>query len=140
MNLPSKTYQFEKSHACVIFTNEKHVATGRMHAKLYVQVIDQYRYQREWTLEFRHRPGDSKSCYWESHIYQHPGRRHIVEVKKTMAESCIKRFLRLCEQYPSLLFNVEGEHGTDKARPRCEGFVRFAELLHRGELPTAKLL
>jgi hypothetical protein len=124
----------------VIFKNERSKATGRKYARLYVQCIDQYRFQREWTLEFRHKPGDSKACYWESHIYQHPGRRHAVEVGASAAEACIRRFLELCEKYPALLFNREGEHETNRARPRAEGFVSFAEWLHRGAIPSKTMI
>jgi len=127
-------FQFNKAHACVIFKNERSAATGRKMPKLYVQVIDQYRYQREWTLQFRHEPGDSKKLYWESSVYHHPGRREVVRLGKAQAEKCIKKFLSMCQNYPELLFNEEGD------RPRCEGFVHFAELLHRGALPSATML
>ena len=140
MKEASKTYQFEQAHACAIFTNERSRATGRKHAKLYVQAIDQYGYQREWTLAFVHEPGNSKLCSWESHIYMHPGRRCVVKVGAAQAQACIKRFLKLCSEYPSLLFNRTGEHTSNVARPCSEGFVHFAESLHRGALPSCSLL
>ena len=140
MKEESVTFQFEKAHATVVFTNKLSEATGKMHAKLYVQAIDQYRYQREWILEFRHEPGNSQVTYWESHIYMHPGRRHIVKVGASQAEECVKRFLYLCAKYPALLFNETGDHAEDKARPRSEGFVQFAEALHRGMLPSKTML
>ncbi len=141
MEQPSKIFQFEQAHATVIFTNELSAATGQKHAKLYVQAIDQYGYLREWSLQFTHEPGDSTKTYWESHIYQHPGRREITKVRAQIATQCITRFLDLCEKHPTLLFNVaELAAATGRFRPQCEGFVHFAEALHRGTTPTAKML
>lgn len=137
-DLNNKSFEFEQ--ACVIFTNDSSVATGQKMPKLYVQIVDAYRFQREWTLQFRYEPGDAKKLYWESRIYQHPGRREICELPKKQAENLLIRFLELCDKYPSLLFNKTGEHTTDKARPRNEGFVSFAERLHRGEMPDESLL
>lgn len=141
-------FQFEDAHATVIFKNEKSAATGRKHARLYVQAIDQYGYQREWTLEFRHESGNSRVTYWESHIYMHPGRRQIVKVGAKMAENCIRHFLHVCRKYPNLLFNAAALVNHDPARPlparleirpRNQGFVNLAEALHRGALPSARL-
>ncbi len=138
--------QFEKAHATVIFKNELSAATGKRLPRLYVQAIDQYGYQREWVLERRHKPGDSSTIYWESHIYAHPGRREITEVSGSIAAQCISRFLDLCENHPTFLFNEtyirpqSSPNGTPDIRPRSEGFVHFAEALHRGARPTAKML
>ncbi len=141
-----KIIQFERAHATVIYKNEISAATGERMPRLYVQCIDQYGYQREWSLQRTHKPGDSSVTYWESHIYQHPGRREIAEVRGSIAAQCIARFLYLCENYPTLLFNetcirAQNEpNGTLDIRPRSEGFIHFAEALHRGARPTAKML
>ena len=47
----------------------------------------------------------------------------------------IARVLKLAQEYPSLLFNA-----ADDRRPRCEGFVHFAELLHRGRAPSCGMI
>ncbi len=126
---------FEWPHASVNASNQYSLASGRRMVKLEVMVIDQYRYQREWTLQFRHRSGNSKDLHWESHIYQHPGRREVSEPTPKEAVKLLKRFLELTIEYPTLLFN---DSSTDRAR--CEGFVHFAEILHRGATPSSKLL
>ena len=129
------TFQFEKSHACVIFTNKMSAATGKRMPRLYVQLVDQYRFQREFTLEFRHKPGDSKTLYWESHVYKHPARRVVLQIGRTQAINCIRRILELCRDYPDLLFNVE-----DERRARSEGMVHFLERLHDGAAPSKRML
>lgn len=134
MKLENKILQLP--HATVIFTNYLSVATGKKMPKLYVQAHDAYGYQREWTLQFRCEPGDSKKLFWESHVYMHPGRREIVPVGKAMAETCILKFLHLCENYSDLLFPADDHPKLI----RCSGFVHFAEQLHRGALPSATLL
>ncbi len=134
MKLENKILQLP--HATVIFKNDLSVATGKKMPRLYVQAHDAYGYQREWTLEFRYESGDSKKLYWESHVYMHPGRREIVQVGKSQAETCILKFLHLCENYPSLLFPADDHPKL----LRCDGFVRFAEYLHRGGLPSATML
>ena len=140
-DLKAVTFQFEKAHATVQFKVADSVATGKTHYSLEVMVIDQYRFQREFSLSFHHEPGDSSDVHWESHIYQHPGRRHVLKhLGPKRCEAFIRRFLELCEKYPDLLFNAEGDHTTNKTRPRCEGFVSLAETLHRGALPSVKLL
>ena len=133
MKQTSITHEFPR--ATVIFTNEMVRATGKRMPKLYVQMADAYGYQREWTLAYRYEPGDSKTLYWESSVYQHPGRREAVKLGKAQAEKCIAKFLELCVKYPMLLFNASDEH-----MPACAGFVHFAEALHRGALPSATML
>jgi hypothetical protein len=135
MKTENITMQFRAAHSCVIFTNDKSAATGRKMPKLYIQSIDEYGYQRELTIQFRYEPGDSGNCYWESHIYMHPGRRAIAKLGKSQAENVILRIISLARDYPDLLFNV-----TSSNRPRNAGFVRFAEQLHRGALPSANML
>lgn len=50
-------HQFQ--HASVIYTEQHSAATNRRMPKLYVQAIDQYRYQRELIIQFRHQSGNS---------------------------------------------------------------------------------
>ena len=139
MKLESKTYQFPEAHASVIFTNEMCPLTHVKRPLLQIQCIDQYRYQREWSIGLKRTSGTHENS-WVSSIYQHPGRRYEVTIGSARAKSVIERFLYLCENYPQLLFNKTGEHISDVARPRSEGFVHFAEQLHRGALPSKKML
>jgi hypothetical protein len=134
MNVPTERIVFQFDNATVIYTAEHSAATGKVMPKLYVQAIDQYRFQRELIVEFRHEPGDSKKLFWEYHIYQHPGRRHVAKVSEYRATKFINRFLHLCKDYPDLLFNKSGD------RPRHEGFVFAAEFLHRGFDLSVRLL
>lgn len=127
-----KVHQFK--HGTVIVENKYSAVSGKMMPKISVQIIDAYRYQREWTLEFRHKPG-KKHCYWESHVYKHPGQRHIVELSPNVAKRLWDRFLSMVENYPTLLFN-----DTDERRARHEGFVHFSDTLLCGETPSCTLL
>lgn len=138
----SVTLQFEKSHACVIFTNELSQAAGCYLPKLFVQAIDEYSFQREWTLQLKRdmltSPAPLPTEYrlvWESHIYMHPERRCQVELGQARAIACIRRFLELANQYPDLLFNLRS-----KRQARNHGFVVFAERLHRGCIPSQTML
>lgn len=126
---------FQFGNATVIFKNKRSAATGCKLPSLEIQVIDQYGYQREWSLSKRWEPGDSKSLFWESHIYQHPGRKETELVSEALAKRVLRRFLYLCEKYPTLIFN-----DADERRARHDGFVHFAERLHRGEALSTKLL
>lgn len=137
--LPDKRTVHQFEHASVVYTAELSAATGKVMPKLYVQAIDQYSFQRELSVGRIHEPGDSKKILWESHIYQHPGRRFVQNVSESVAKRFTDRFLELCETYPALLFNKTGDHSKDVARPRHEGFVRLAEMMHRGEF-SVKLL
>lgn len=116
-------------HASVIYSEKESAATGKVMPKLEVQLIDFYRYQREWSIQFRHEPGNSKVLYWESHAYKHPGERHVARLSRDNAESLIARFLDLSTRYPALLFAVRGQ-----------GFVHFHDALLRGAEPSVKLL
>lgn len=142
MALPTEalTYQFEKSHATVIYRAEHSAATDRVMPHLDVMVIDQYRYQREFSVRYRWEPGDSSNLYWEWQVYRHPGRRNAGKVSQCVAERFILKFLELTRYYPGLLFNAAGDHATDPTRPRCEGFVHLAEYLHDGYEFSVKLL
>lgn len=131
-------YQFE--NASVVYTADFSLATDRVMPKLDVMVIDQYRYQRELSVAFRHEPGDSKKLLWEYHAYRHPGRRYIGTISKSVGQRFINRFLDLCENYPSLLFNRAGEHTSIANRPRAEGFVHLSEQLLDGWEFSVKLL
>lgn len=132
-DIPDKIYQFE--HATVIYKAELSVATGKVMPSLYVQAIDAYRYQRELSVSLRWRPGDSKSLFWNMHAYQHALRRNEMELTPARAIGFIRRFIELCELFPSLLFNKTGEHTTDTARPRHEGFVHLHDQLLNGSIP-----
>lgn len=138
--LPTERIVYQLPHASVVYTCELSAATGRVMPRLYVQAIDQYRFQREFIVQFRHEPGDSKDLYWEYHVYQHPGRRRVDKVSEYVARRFIIRFLELCRDHPALLFNNEGDHATNPHRPRHEGFVHMAEWLHRGTDLSVKLL
>ncbi len=116
-------------HASVIYTEEHSPATGKVMPKLRVQLIDFYRYQREWSLGFRWEPGNSELLYWESHAYKHPGERHVLKMERAKAVSLIARFLEISTKYPTSLF---GERG--------QGFVHFHDAMLRGAEPSVKLL
>lgn len=125
----------DKAHASVVYTNEHSAATGRNMPKLYVQVIDAYRYQRELSVQLRWEPGNSKNLFWEYHIYRHPGYRYIGTISEAVATRFIERFLEQSQQYPTLLFNEASDR-----QARCEGFVHLAEKLHDGYELSVKLL
>ena len=134
--LPTERKVFQFDQASVVYTAEHSRATDLVMPKLYVQVIDQYGYQRELIVEFKHRAGDSKAHYWEMHAYRHVGRREIQELSKEVAERFILRFLDICEKHPIFLFN----HADASGSPRSGGFVHLSELLLDGEPCSVKLL
>jgi hypothetical protein len=150
MKLPTEKLilSLDKSHASVIYKAELSAATGKIMPMLEVMVIDQYRYQREFSVGRHHEyhlpdsehPKGHTTTHWEWRIYRHPGRRNQGRVPRVVAERFILRFLELTQQYPGLLFNATGDHTTDKARPNCEGFVHMAEALHDGYEFSHKLL
>lgn len=131
-------HQFQ--HASVIYTEQHSAATNRRMPKLYVQAIDQYRYQRELIIQFRHQSGNSSKLYWECVAYRHPGRRFEQTITAGVATRFIDKFLRLCSEYPSLLFNQSGDHTTDIHRPRHENFVHMHERLLDGYRLSVDLL
>jgi len=149
--LPTERRHWEFKHGTVTFTCDED-ANGKARPKFYVQIMDEYRYQREWTIELTHStlgldiPGPTSldRLYWVSHMYRHPGRRSIREMTKSVAIRLMERFHYLVENYPSLLFNeggMVGESGpTPHYRPRHEGFVHFAEALLDGANPSVKVL
>ena len=116
---------FEFKHGTVTYTVEKD-ANGQDRPKLYIQIIDDYRYQRELSVQLRHEPGDMKSLFWEIHAYKHAGIRQISRPTEKNAKAFIARILELAEKYPSLLFNERGE------RPSFEGFVHMHDHLLDG--------
>lgn len=130
----NKTFQFE--NATVVYTNDMSAATGKRMPRLYVQAIDAYGFQREWTLQYRHEPGDSSDCYWESHAYHHPGRRDIQRMAPKAAARVVAHFLDICQDYPTLMFNAS----QDRVRARHEGFVKFHEVMLRGFEPSVKMM
>lgn len=127
-----KCFQFP--HGTAQYWEEKSGATGKVMKRMYTQVIDDYHYQREWSLRQRHRAGNSKAVYWESHIYRHPGIRCIVEPQDKAAENLLAKYLEYCEKWPSLLFNARSERQAANA-----GFVDLALILHEGALPSVRI-
>jgi hypothetical protein len=137
MSLPTERKVFQFEQATVIYSAEHAPATGMVMPKLEVQVIDQYGYQRELSVGFHHRAGNSKAHYWEMHAYRHPGRRNIQELSKAVAERFINRFLEVSEKYPIFLFN---NADNAKGEPRSRGFVQLSEQLLDGETCSVELL
>lgn len=121
-------------------------ANGKPRPRLAVQLIDQYRYQREWTIELTHStlgldvsdPPTMDKLRWVSHMYQHPGRRNIQELSPRNAKKVMERVLHLVQNYPDLLFNaeqMEPETSVNRGqlrRPRHENFVHLAERILGG--------
>lgn len=138
--LPDAGVHYEFEHCTVNYSCEHSLATNRNMPRLSVQAIDAYGYQREFSVSFHHEPGDSSKLLWEMRVYCHPGRRESEVISESVAKRFISRFLDLCDRYPSLLFNATGEHETNKARPRSEGFIHLCERLHRGEALSVNLL
>lgn len=152
--IPSEnvSLQFENAHSCVLFTVSDSFAGIKQGeakkpfrvAKLYVQSIDAYGFQRELSVQRTHKNVFNSTngqyeviYYWESHVYCHPGRRDAQEVSESQAKHFIAEFLRLARDYPSLLFNAAFWRANDEqtaanVMPRNAGFVRLCERLHRG--------
>lgn len=104
-------YQFEKAHACLLV---------RADGSLFIQVIDAYAFQREMVLTSNEQGGTV-------HVYQHPGRREIVQIKRALFDKLTAKLLEYAAKYPNLLFN-EG----NAQFARCEGFVHLCEWIFRG--------
>lgn len=123
------------NNASVIYTENLSRATNREMPRLAIQVIDDYAFQREFSLQYRHRSGDSNNLYWCWSNYQHPGRRAQGEVSTAVAEKFINRFHELVNghyDYSSLLFNEDS--------PSNKGFVHFSERLFLCEELSVRLL
>ena len=103
----------ETASACLIHT------TPHGKAKLFVQVLDAYGYQRELTIS--HVGGA-----FELHAYRHPGRRFQSQIPEKLATKLISRFLDLAQRFPSLLWNHAGN------MPRNSGFVHLHERMLDG--------
>lgn len=136
------TLQFPDAHACALFTVSDSFAGIKQGeakkpfrvAKLYVQAIDAYGFQRELIVQrtYRFNPSTGETVYfWQSHVYMHPGRREIQEISEAQAKHFISEFLRLARDYPTLLFNANATLPNGHFRPTSEGFVRLCERLHR---------
>jgi len=129
------TKTFEDAHASVVYTEEAATGSSVIRPKLAIQVIDAYRYQRELSIEKRHRSGDSTDLFWEMHVYRHPGVRCVEGLPDKLAEHAIARILEITTKYPTLLFDA---HVTTA---RCDGFVRLhTELLDHGVQVLAEVL
>ena len=140
--LPTEQIILSFDHCSVIYT-AKTDANGMIRPKLYVQTLDQYRFQREFYVQktSSYLPNEKREeIYWNCIIYQHPARREECRISEAVATKFILRFLDICNNCPSMLFNNAGDHVTDKTRPRHEGFVHLAEILHRGAALSVKLL
>ena len=131
-------YQFEASHACVLFTVDKDANTVER-PKLYIQCLDAYGRQLELSIQYRHEPGDMKKLFWELHAYRHPGIREICKLTAKMGEDMIKRIIDLCERFPGLLFN-ESAFRNGTYYPNCHGFVLMHTQLLDGHKPSLDLL
>lgn len=125
-------YIRQYKNASVVYTEDFSRATNRNMPRLSIQVIDEYGYQREFSLQYRHRSGNSKDLYWSWSNYQHPGRRASGEVSTAVAERFLERFHELINDYLSFLFNEDS--------PRHKGFVHFAETVFRCEDLSVRLL
>ncbi len=110
----------EKSHSCLVVRDD---------GSLFIQSIDAYAFQRELLIS-------PIVNGFAVHVYQHPGRREIVEMTRAKGGKFIRRVLELAEKYPALLFNAEGEH---PGQARNAGFVHLQERIFRGECPLAAL-
>lgn len=130
-------YQFEHGGMVV-----KRTPNGEVFS-LKVQVIDQYSYQREFSVEYRRVPGTS-SFRWVASTYQHPFHRvdQDQDVTAGKARRFIERLIELVENHPSLVFNNSGEtsHAPPRHRARHEGFVRWHTALLNGAEFSVKLL
>jgi len=146
--LPTERQVWEIEQGTVIFKIKPSQALGGVLCPQFdVQLIDQYRFQREWTIGKTHKfiPGAQTTAIWHSHMYRHPGRRAQAELTEAVAMNVMTRFHHLLVNYPTLLFN-EGEMvGELKPspgwyRPRHEGFVQFSERVLDGARMSCELL
>ena len=103
----------ERASACLIHTTP----CGK--AKIFIQVLDAYGYQRE--LSISHVGGS-----FELHACRHPGRRFQSQIPEKLATKLIVRFLDLAQRFPSLLWNHAGN------MPRNSGFVHLHERMLDG--------
>ncbi len=140
LTLPTENKLWNVEQGTIQFKLEKDT-NGKERPEFYVQIIDQYGYQREWRIGLRHRPGNLEDLYWESHMYRHPGRRSVHELTKTVAMNMMTRFHYLLEKYPSLPFNPEYYEKNGKLRrARHSGFVHFSENVLDGADPSVKMM
>jgi hypothetical protein len=124
LDITPKTFpQFEKSHACFIVTSDKDF-NGIECPKIYIQSIDAYGRQHEFSLGLIREAGksDIESYHWEFHAYRHAGIRRKEKLPKKQGERAFLRFIHLAENYPSLMFNKQDEHIGQNA-----GFTKFNE-------------
>lgn len=142
--IPSEniTLQFQDAHACVLFTVSDSLAGIKQGeakkpfrvARLYVQAIDAYGFQRELIVQrtYRFNPGTDETIYfWQSHVYAHPERRNVQEISEAQAKHFISEFMRLARDYPTLLFNANATLPNGHFQPVSDGFVTLCERLHR---------
>jgi len=74
---------------------------------------------------------------WVVNAYKHPFRGAVeTVVSEKVAMRLIDRIWALANEYPTLLFNANGQND----RPRAAGFVHFHDQLLAGAVPSVKLL
>jgi hypothetical protein len=120
-----KTFSFEKSFACVQLSN----SAEKNKQRLYIQIVDEYSYQRELAIDFDYQ---EKKYKVHSYLHSSPCIREIKYVSNNVGELIIGQIIYLCEKYPDMLFNADSA--------RNKGFVRFHTLLIAGATPSVTLL
>lgn len=115
------------------------VKNDRGQLKLYVQLIDDYGYQRELTVEYVQN-SDPLKTLWRYHAYRHPGRRNISLASPEVAIHFIRKFFGQTKRYPSLLFNEQRIVDGKCERPTGAGFVHLNEQLLDGASLSVNLL
>ena len=133
--LPTERKVWEVEHGTVIFALK-----GERLPSFFTLLLDQYGYQREWSIDRRIKlePGKEKTpCL--SHMYRHSGVRMVHDLSIKACQLLMEQFHYLLENHPTLLFNATGDHAINKARPRHEGFVHFSERVLQGEVPQGEM-
>jgi hypothetical protein len=131
-----RTFSFEAAHAAVL------VNTGLGVGGVFIQVLDQYGFQRELRIYKDNASGIEGQVYWV-HAYTHPQHRRIHHVPLHVGEKFLKQLVQMLDKHPNLLFNeakVLSVTPTQHIRPRCYDFVRMHERLLWGETLHAHLL
>lgn len=132
MKLKPQIIQVESGTVILKVTNH---LFGADTYELFVQILDAYRYQREWILTSRAPVFVGSAPIWNSHAYMHPDFRNVQEITNRSAEKILTHFLDITTRHPALLFNVGNQNLA-----RNEGFVHFHNLLLAGYKISAKLI
>ncbi len=115
----------EIDNGTVILEND-----GKNKLKLSIQIVDAYRFQREFNFWYNH-----DKLKWLYVVYQHPSRRFEGEVSLKIGQEFLDRFLYILNDFPNLLFNKSNENSS-----RHEGFVILMEKLFSGMPLNKKLI